>query len=310
MKRIFQKYFSDFYLRSGGYLPSRPFFHSLYPGDFFQVKNGEMVALGNIYRKGIIGPERTKFDYGVRLNPSNWNLSSGVTKPYSGREVATNFDMGEEFQFSKQVLAFKQAGSYLFKGSEPESVRIANWQDLQDELIIKLTQTFFSFRELYVVTECVTTNHWTLAIASDADAELEIATKNENFGLVDIFGMPEVKTIQSKNMEFYHREEKRVPSFFRAKKLITRDEKLQLFISELIQERLNYETWANDFFDYDFFEETNSNPQPRHQTQLHTSVLDMLQSNQLNSNTALQYFQWGDFNMDDIQKLFMEYGNE
>lgn len=156
----------------------------------------------------------------------------------------------------------------------------------------------------------MTTNHWTLAIASDADAELEIATKNENFGLVDIFGMPEVKTIQSKNMEFYHREEKRVPSFFRAKKLITRDEKLQLFISELIQERLNYETWANDFFDYDFFEETNSNPQPRHQTQLHTSVLDMLQSNQLNSNTALQYFQWGDFNMDDIQKLFMEYGNE
>jgi hypothetical protein len=37
--------------------------------------------------------------------------------------------------------------------------------------------------------------------------------------------------------------------------------------------------------------------------------LDMLQSNELNPNTALSYFKWADANLDDIEKLFGSYGN-
>ena len=39
------------------------------------------------------------------------------------------------------------------------------------------------------------------------------------------------------------------------------------------------------------------------------SILDMLQANELNPNTALLYFRWSDANLDDIEKLFTAYGN-
>ncbi|MEZ4873943.1 MAG: hypothetical protein R2793_00425 [Flavobacteriaceae bacterium] len=308
MNHLFQKFYKGFYLRTGGYLPSKPINQPLYPGDFFQIKNGEIIVLGNIYRKSLIALEHTKLDSGLKLNAVNWEFNEGVTKPYSGREVA-GYEPDGEMSYSKQVLAFKNAGSYLFKGAHPEVVKIANWQEIQQELILKLTQSYYSFRELYLVTECVTTKSWTLAIASDEHAELEIATSEENFGLADIFGSSRGKTIQSKNIEYYHRQEERVPNFFKAKKLQVYQEKFQVFISDLINERMNYQDWAKDFFDYGFFH-TESLEMPHQRDHLQTSVLDMLQANQLNPNTALQYFHWGDLNLDDVQKLFITYGNE
>jgi hypothetical protein len=292
-------------MRTGGFIPSKPLGQNIYPGDFFQIKDGEMIVLGNIFRQGIVDADNCNLGYGIKLNPANWNFKEGVTKPYSGRGTGSNAIEGA-FEYSKQVLEFKQPGSYMFKGVSPEAVKIANWSEIKDELIIKLTQTFYSFRELYLVTECATTESWTLAIASHKRAELEIVTEDENSGLVDIFGHSSSKTIQSKNIEFYHREENRIPTFFKAKKLVVQQEKLETFISELISNRMNQYEWANDYFDYDFYE-GRSSYSPRYNDNIQASVLDMLQANQLNPNTALLYFQWADLNLDDIQKLFIIY---
>lgn len=295
-------------MRTGGYLPSKPINQTLYPGDFFQIKNGEMILLGNIFRKSIITSNDAKFEYGIKLNSASWKFSDGVSKPYSGRGIGNNPIEGE-FEFSKQILRFKNAGSYIFDGENPESIKISNWNEIQQALIIKLTQTLYSFRELYVVTECVTTSSWSLAVASNKDAELEIATENENFGLVDIFGTSGIKTIQSKDIEFYQKQENRIPIFFKAKKLQIKQEMLSVFISDLLNERSNYDDWANDFFEYNFSKQ-DGNTMAMYENNLHSSFLDMLQANQLNPNTALEYFQWGDFNLDDVQKLFMTYINE
>ena len=57
-----------------------------------------------------------------------------------------------------------------------------------------------------------------------------------------------------------------------------------------------------DFFDYDFGLETfatNNNI-----VNSKSSILDMLQVNELNPNTALLYFDWADTNLDDIEKMF------
>ncbi|HET6992582.1 MAG TPA: hypothetical protein VFJ43_14710, partial [Bacteroidia bacterium] len=151
------------------------------------------------------------------------------------------------------------------------------------------------------------TSDWTLAISGSEKGELEIATDSENFGLVDIFGHHSAKTIQSKEIEYYHRESNRKPVFYRAKKLVVQDEKLDVFISDLISQSLNKSAWANGFYDYQFYHD------PVYSTSIPTGaqvcMLDMLQANELNPNTALLYFKWAEANLDDVEKLFLTYGS-
>lgn len=305
MDNVYRNFYRNFYMRTSGFIPTKPLNQNVYPGDFFQIRNGEMIVLGNIFRKNIVNSEECKFGSNIQLNPANWTFSDSVTKPYSGRGRGHSAIDGQ-FEFSKQVLAFSDKGSFLFKSNEPHSLKILNWTDIQQQLIIKLTQTYYSFRELYLITETATVSDWTLAISGSDKGELEIATDSENFGLVDLFGHHSAKTIQSKDIEFYHREHRKKPAFFKAKKLVVQEEKLDVFISELIYQRQEQGEWARNFYDYDFHHD------PGYTTQLpgsaQASVLDMLQANELNPNTALLYFRWADANLDDIEKLFLTYG--
>ncbi|MBC8053120.1 MAG: hypothetical protein H7Y13_08645 [Sphingobacteriaceae bacterium] len=307
MDNVYINFYRNFYLRTNGFIPAKPLDLNFFPGDFFQIRNGEMIILGNIFRNNIIDPGEVQFGDGnnYKLNASAWQFSEGVSKPYSGRGSGHGPVAGE-FEFSKQVLAFASKGSFFFRANNPESVKIYNWSDIQQQLIIKLTQTLYSFRELYVVTESATASDWTLAISGSDKGRLEIATDSENFGLVDIFGHPSAKTIQSEDIEFYQRETKRKPSFFKAKKLAVQDDKVENFISDLIYQSQSVNEWASTFYDYSFDFESNYSPPIQRNAQ--ASVLDMLKSNDLNPNTALLYFKWADANLDDIEKLFITYG--
>lgn len=305
MEKVYRNFYRNFYLNTGGFIPTRSLNQNTYPGDFFQIRNGEMIILGNIFREGIVDPNEHRLSCSTKLNAAGWSFSNGVTKPYSGRGTALG-SVGGEFEYSKQVLAFADYGSFLFRGNEPESVKITNWSELQQLLIIRLTQTVYSFREIYLVTEIATTSDWTLAIAGSGKAELEIATEDENFGLVNIFGLVSAKTIQSKDIEFYHREPERRPCFFKAKKLAVQDERLDVFVSELIARMQSQDEWAGSFFDYDFkYDRANALPTA---SGAQASILDMLHTNQLNPTTALLYFRWVEASMDDVEKLFLDYG--
>jgi len=306
MENSYRNFYRNFYMRTGGFIPISSLNQNIFPGDFFQIRNGEVIILGNIFRKGIIDPEEVTFGNGIKLNPANWNFSDGVSKPYSGRGIG-NGPIEGEFEFSKQILGFESKGSFFFKGNNPESVKITNWKEIQQQLIIKMTQTIYSFRELYMVTETATTSDWTLAISGSDKGELEIATDSENFGLVDIFGHHKAKTIQSKEIDYYHREPHRKPVFFKAKKLVVQDERIETFISDLINQMNDKNEWASEFYDYDFYyDQPHSSDVPNH---ANACLLDMLQANELNPNTALLYFKWEESNLDDIEKLFIPYGN-
>ncbi len=301
MNNIFKKFYHSFYLKTNGFIPAKPLNQKVFPGDFFQIIDGEMIVLGNIFKKGIIDPERIKFEYGIKLNPYNWDFSEGVTKPYSGRSSGHNA-MDVEFNFSKQILAFDDRGSFSFRGFEPESVRFEKWKDIQDELIIKLTQVFYSFRALYLVTDVATVRNWTLALAGSKKAELEIAVNSENFGLVDIFGHSDAITVQAKDIEYHERIVDRKPVFFKAKKLTVRNGKIDAFISDLLKEGELKNEWVKSFFDYEFHNDEVYH-KPSHKISP-ISILDMLQANELNPNTALKYFKWINANLDDIELLF------
>ena len=307
MENVYRNFYRNFYLRTNGFIPAKPLDLNFFPGDFFQIYNGEMTLLGNIFRSPVIDAADVEFGdaRAMKLNAANWQFSEGVTKPYSGRGTGHN-PIGGDFEFSKQVLGFARRGSFFFRANNPESVKILNWNDLQQQLIIKLTQTYYSFRELYLVTESATASDWTLAIAGAEQGELEIATDSENFGLVDIFGHHSAKTIQSKEIEYYQRETGRRPTFFKAKKLVVQDEKLENFISGLMLESQGANEWASSFFDYEFDYDTGYHIAGQRHAQ--ASVLDMLKANELNPTSALLYFKWADANLDDIEKLFLTYG--
>jgi hypothetical protein len=307
MDHTYKNFYRQFYLKTGGFLPTKPLNKSLFPGDYFQIKNGEIILLGNIYRNGIISRHDADISGVIALNHANWNFSDGISKPYSGRSHAHGSIEGN-FEFSKQILAFANKGSFIFKAEEPESVKINNWNEIQQQLIIKLTQTLYSFRELYVVTESATAKNTTLAISGEANAELELASETENFGLSDIFGHQNTKTIQSKDIEYYHRETKRKPAYLKAKKLVVQDEKLAYFITDFITKENNTSEWANSFFDSNFHNDADYNTQMIMQN-AQGFYLDMMQCNELNPNTALLYFKWADANLDDVEKLFGAYGN-
>lgn len=305
MKNITKKFYIDFYNRTNGFIPSKPLNQHIYPGDFFQIHKGEVIVLGNIFKNNIIAVDEVSLEYGIELNSYNWNFSNGVTKPYSGRDSGKNPIEGN-FGYSKQILAFQEFGSFFFTSQQPKVVRILNWNEIASELIIKLTQVLYSFREVYVVTESVATESWSLVISGSNKGELEIASESEESGVIELFGKASSKTIQARDIEYYHKENKKIPSFFKAKKLIVQPEKLEVFISDLIRERTGVIDWANGLFKSNFHNETFTISAPKNKP---ISVLDMLQANQLNPNTALQYFTWENTNLDDVEKLFISYGD-
>ncbi|WP_316839295.1 hypothetical protein [Pedobacter gandavensis] len=301
MENVYRNFYLNFYRRTNGFIPVAPLGQTVYPGDFFQIRNGQVIVLGNIFRKQVIEAHDVEIGYHHQLNPAGWNFSDGLSKPYSGRGSGRGPIAGE-FEFSKQILAFAERGSFIFKASGPESVRILNWNDIQQALIIRLTQTFYSFREVYVVTETATAADWTLAIAGASQAELEIATDAENFGLVDLFGEQSSRTIQSRDIEFYQREELRKSSFFKAKKLVMREEKLENLVSDLMLEWREHNEWARRFYAYDFHYDQHYRADMGAISELNT--MDLLPPNELNPNTALLYFKWADASLDDVEKLF------
>ena len=303
MENAYRNFYRNFYIRTGGYIPVKPLSSTMYPGDFFQIINGEIIILGNIFRDSVIDPEEASINYHNKLNPNSWNFSDGLSKPYSGRTNGQDITDGN-FEYSKQVLAFAKRGSFVFHSTEPEATKIANWMEIQQQLIIKLTQTLYSFRELYVVTESASVSSWSLAIAAEQNAELEIASENENFGLTDIFGHQSTKTIQSRDIEYYFRELHRKNSFFKAKKLVINDEKIDYYMSDLIQRRAEQQEWAKSFYNIDIKDDVYDSYIP---TKTEVNPLDMLSGNELNPNTALLYFRWANASLDDVERLFLNY---
>jgi hypothetical protein len=305
MENVYRNFYRNFYKRTNGFIPVSPLGQSVYPGDFFQIRNGQLIVLGNIFRNKVMDPQDVEIGYQHQLNPTGWSFSEGVTKPYSGRGSG-HAPLAGEFEFSKQVLAFATKGSFIFKANDPEAIKILNWNEIQQALIIRLTQTYYSFREVYVVTESAVAANWTLAVAGADLAELEIATDAENFGLVDLFGHESSRTIQAKDIECYQREEKRKPSFYKAKKLVVRAEKMENLITDLVGQWRAHNEWARMFYTYDFDDDLQYHTEVGAYAQ--GNLLDLLQPNELNPNTALLYFKWAEASLDDVEKLFVNDG--
>lgn len=302
MYKAYKRFYTNTYLRTSGFIPALPPGSHLYPGDYFQVRNGAIIKLGNIYKDGVIGGEAIKISHNNKLNPFSWDFHEGVSVQFLGADSVSRDDIAS---YSKHILSFSGSGAHIFKGNEPFATRIANWADIEPELIIKMTQTLFSFRDLYVVTEAVAFTDWSLAVAAGDGAELELISETPAMGRRHVFSDILSNMVLSKDLECFIRSDAKVPSFFKARKLVVQETRQDYIISALIARQTNYGEWANGFFDGQY--DTTNEPTDYRSSHSSISTLDLLQANQLNPNTALQYFRWADANLDDIEKLFISY---
>lgn len=302
MYKVYNRFYTNTYLRTSGFIPALPPGPHLYPGDFFQVRNGIIVRLGNIYKDGVISGEAIKISHNNKLNSFSWDYQEGVSAQFLGADSFSRDDMSS---YCKHILSFSTPGSHIFKGNEPFASRVTNWADIEPELIIKMTQTLFSFRELYVVTESVAFTDWSLAVAGTGGAELELISEASAIGHSHVFKDISSNIVLSRDMECFTRSDAKIPSFFKAKKLVVQETRQDYIISQLITRQLDYSEWANGFFERQYT--TTNEPVDYRSTQSGISILDLLQANQLNPNTALLYFRWADANLDDVEKLFISY---
>ena len=245
MNTIYKKFYKEFYSKTG-FIPANTLHLTMFPGDLFQIRNNEIVLLGNIYRNGVVDVEEASIEKNIEYNAANWNMSNGVSKHYLGRE--TEHQSEGEFEFTKQLLVFN-------------------------------------------------------ALAGSPKGELELMTKTENSDLVDLFGSSDTKTVQSKDIEYYQRDVNRNLNFFKAKKLTVRDDQNEPLIADLLKDNVDGEKWLHIFMD----EKVEFNPAEdasRLSNMNQLNILDKLQANQLNPNTALSYFTWNNADLDDIEQLF------
>jgi hypothetical protein len=75
MDTFYKYFYRSCYLKTGGFIPTLPSNQNIYPGDFFQIRHGEMFVLGDIFRNGVIDADIGRLGPGVKLNPANWNLT-------------------------------------------------------------------------------------------------------------------------------------------------------------------------------------------------------------------------------------------
>lgn len=298
MENLLDKFIKKFYFQTGGYLPVLPLNNVVFPGDIFHWENGKMVILGNIFQLEI--SDKFRLSEELSLNPINWNFQDGVENAFSARSKAKAFLNNEDdFEYSKLILHFSGPGSFRFHAKGPACIRLLSWSEIADGLIIKLTQTYFSFREVAIVTDCAFADEWSLAVAGKAGAEMELATAYEDETMVNIFASEGVKTIQTKNISIHEHTKKRKPVFFKAKKLEIRQDGLFDFKQTLANISEGRDLWAFNNFSEKYHFEIGSRVAPRFMLN-NIKLLDMMPPNQLNPVSALMYFRWDDFGLDDM----------
>lgn len=273
-------FYRDCYLQTG-WIPMQPLTRKLAPGDVCQIQQGQFRPLLNIVDAHVL--EEVRITHSVRLDECNWELSRGV-KQNACKITACKDDDGERYQRTRQVLEFSAPGSFMFHGSEPHAHLLLNWDKLSDDLIVKLTQLHYSFREAYVVTGVATMKNWGLAVAGQSRARLEMTATVGNTDWYSMLSHSSARTIRSEGIAGNEMARGAAAYFFKAKKLI---------LSAAMRDHLIHHVLHN--------REDPGALAPANW--LRTDLLNLCRTNELNLGTCLNYFDWADASLDDVELL-------
>lgn len=280
--RLYQQFYREFYLHSGGWIPVMPLGCKLELGDFGQIARGGFKPLGNITQLRLVYEIKTTVP--LALNPPDWQLESGLEKTSVSLYSQTN-EQNISSTWSKQELALKQKGDFIFHGVEPKARLICNWSEFKQDITLRLTQTEYSFREVYLITALATVKPWGLAIAGADNAELDLVAETAQTDSYALLSHHSVTMQHSRQLALFENSADLPGYFFKAKKLVLSDRKKDQLIDRLLQKKA-------------------AQGEPVLADWLSGDLLNSVQTNELNAANCLEYFDWVDATLDDLEKLY------
>lgn len=273
-------FYRDCYLKTG-WIPMQPLTRKLALGDVCQIRGGRIQPLLNIVDAHLL--EEIQLSHVVALDAGNWELSRGV-RQRSSKVTASKDDVGDRYQRTRQVLEFAKAGSFMFHGSEPHAHFILNWDRISEDLILKLTQLHYSFRHAYVIMGVASMKNWGLAVAGQKGAWLAMTAAVGNTDWYSMLSHGSAKTVKCHGMSCNEMARGLPAHFFKAKKLVLSDGMRDQFIHHLLHNKA----------DMSPVEIANW---------LEGDLLNLCRNNELNLSTCLNFFDWADVSLDDVELL-------
>ncbi len=175
-----------------------------------------------------------------------------------------------EAQYQNQSITFKQKSDFIFHCTEPKARWLYHWADLKPQLILNFTQLDYSFRELCIISAITTVNDWGLVIAATDNACFEWAAQTDEQRSTLHLNHTSATLLQSQHIACFEKSAGRDAYFFKAKKLVLSDKTIQ----DLQRAQ---PTWSN------------------------SELINLIPPHQLTVDTCLDYFDWADVTLDDVE---------
>lgn len=284
-KELYRSFYQQCYLCTGGWIPMLPFAAKLELGDFGQIQQAKFSPLGNIAKLRLVFTIKSTDT--LPLNALDWQLEAGMENHSGSTQTQSQIQAdGQEnlSAWSTQTLTFKQKGDFVFHGTKPKAKFIANWSEFKQDITLKLTQADYSFREVYVVTALASVSHWGLVIAGAEGAQLELAAQTYETDYFTLLSHQTATALNSRHIAVFDKSTGLPGHFFKAKKLVLSDKKKDQLFNQMLQQSVPPE--SDEMSNW-----------------LNTNLLNRVQANELNPANCLEYFDWVDVSLDDVEKL-------
>ena len=255
-----------------------PLRNKAFLGDFFQIQNKQMCTYGNVNQLPDFQKVSTKDDMFI-LNEYDWKIQDDVHQLFCEKIIDDRY---ENTSYTKEILEFTNSGSFLFFGVKPRAESISNWNEISESLILKLTQSDFSFRELYIVSAVAKMTNYTLAIADKPGAQLEFIANSDASEFYDLLSDPTCEITKRTKISHFDKHLENPIYFFKAKKLVLKLKKREELLKKIME--VSGPNYFKSWYDGD--------------------LLNHVKSNDLNVTTCLDFFEWAETSLDDVEKLY------
>jgi hypothetical protein len=275
-----KQFYRDYYLQTG-FLPMQPLTHALALGDVCQIHQGRILPLLNIAQARLVEP--LVHSRALVLAPADISLRRDAMQRNS--TAAWHDDgSGKQQLRTHQTLEFSQAGGFIFAGGQGSARLLCNWNEIRDDLTVKLTQLHYGFREVYVVTALVTVDQWALAVAAQPGASLKMSAKSESSDGYALLADPSARHESSEGMAVHEAGQGRPAHFFKARKLVLSDLMHDRYLNHLLESEPGSRPFGLPNWN-------------------RTSLQNLIRANELTLNTCIDFYTWVDLSLDDIERL-------
>jgi hypothetical protein len=273
------------YLQTGGWLPMSPLTQAITLGDFCQIRRGKLRPLGNIAQ--LIDSQDIRVSQPMLLAQEDWLFNRGV------EQTSCETMPGESGDRVEQSLSFADQDSYLFFVQQPKAQYVSNWQQIKSALTLQLTQAKHAFRQLYIVTAVASSTDWAGAVAGTNNAHLKLSAQTTVGDCYSLLRHPSVYAQQSQGIADFHQHSQSKDDqpqtdspcyFYQAKKRVLSGNKKEQLIQSMLkqvdaQSPMSLANWQQ------------------------TDLLNRVGANELNTANCLDYFDWVDISLDEVELL-------